>query len=431
MELIAAVILGILLSQWWRSSSPLDMTVNDIPTGLNPIKVAAIYEPNGTARMIHRIQEWDGPISIGGGRFSMGGQIATENSLHIDMRQMVGIQYPGSLGSYNRIIVSAGTTWRQIIDTIHPYNRSVMVMQSYTDFTVGGSLSVNCHGRYANYGAVIDSVLSMYVVFANGTAQVIYPNRDQDRDVFNAIIGGYGGIALIATVELDLVPNVRMHKLVIGKEESYMLTEFLEADLGDKGRPTVLYNVNIVPPNWEQSEWVLWRQGKMPPEWKLVDLNTETNKSVWDIPKPKELDGAVFTLQEYFIPRANANGFLRSLALFSNQSSAPTILNLSIRGIRQDRKTILSWAQHNGYSFVIACAHEPSLNEAVGEWTRGLIDIALRYRGSFYLPYQLHATCDQFKRAYPRFNEWRAIKAKYDPTNRFRNKLWEKYMACT
>jgi hypothetical protein len=36
----------------------------------------------------------------------------------------------------------------------------------------------------------------------------------------------------------------------------------------------------------------------------------------------------------------------------------------------------------------------------VGIWARELIDAALSVSGSYYLPYQLHATQDQFEKAY-------------------------------
>ena len=64
----------------------------------------------------------------------------------------------------------------------------------------------------------------------------------------------------------------------------------------------------------------------------------------------------------------------------------------------------------------------------VGNWTRELIDAALAVDGSYYLPYQLHATPEQFGRAYPRAPEFLALKRRLDPTNKFRNELLDKYL---
>src|SRR5262249_43570073 len=49
--------------------------------------------------------------------------------------------------------------------------------------------------------------------------------------------------------------------------------------------------------------------------------------------------------------------------------------------------------------------------------------------GTYYLPYQPHATAEQFHRAYPRANEYFELKRRVDPHYRFRNMLWDKYYA--
>ena len=63
------------------------LTVNDV-TGLNPIPVQDAFAPGGTLEIVEAVRSHPGPISIGGGRFSQGGQTAAEGSLHIDMRGM-------------------------------------------------------------------------------------------------------------------------------------------------------------------------------------------------------------------------------------------------------------------------------------------------------------------------------------------------------
>jgi FAD/FMN-containing dehydrogenase len=44
------------------------------------------------------------------------------------------------------------------------------------------------------------------------------------------------------------------------------------------------------------------------------------------------------------------------------------------------------------------------------------------------LPYQLHATAEQFAQAYPQARQLRALKAVVDPQNRFSNELWRRYL---
>ena len=58
---------------------------NDV-TRLNPIPVRAVAAPTSVEEVQDAITRSHGAISIGGGRFSMGGQIARPKSLHLDMR---------------------------------------------------------------------------------------------------------------------------------------------------------------------------------------------------------------------------------------------------------------------------------------------------------------------------------------------------------
>ena len=61
--------------------------VNDI-TQLNPVRVMAIVAPATVEDVQEALRRTIGPVSIGGGRFSMGGQTASPGSLHFDMRSM-------------------------------------------------------------------------------------------------------------------------------------------------------------------------------------------------------------------------------------------------------------------------------------------------------------------------------------------------------
>src|SRR5262249_31029309 len=63
------------------------LIVNDV-TGLNPVAVWAINKPTSVNEVVEAIRRFDGPVSVGGGRFSMGGQTASPGSLHLDMLAM-------------------------------------------------------------------------------------------------------------------------------------------------------------------------------------------------------------------------------------------------------------------------------------------------------------------------------------------------------
>lgn len=53
-----------------------------------------------------------------------------------------------------------------------------------------------------------------------------------------------------------------------------------------------------------------------------------------------------------------------------------------------------------------------------------MFDAVISKGRAYYSTYQLHATTAQSHNAYPRANEFFALKKKLDPDNRFSNKLW-------
>jgi len=187
---------------WPIAVSADPVIVNDI-TQLNPIAVARVVTPRTVDEVRELVRSHSGPISIGGGRFSMGGQIATEGSLFLDMR---GMKRVVAFSPENRTIsVEPGITWRAIQELIDPHGLSVKIMQSYASFTVGGSLSVNVHGRYVGQGPLIGSVRSIEVVLADG--QLVQASPSENAELFYGSIGGYGGLGVIVQATLELTEN--------------------------------------------------------------------------------------------------------------------------------------------------------------------------------------------------------------------------------
>jgi FAD/FMN-containing dehydrogenase len=73
-------------------------------------------------------------------------------------------------------------------------------MQSSSDFTVGGSVSVNCHGWPHGNPPIADSVHSLRLVT---TLEVIVYDRQQISELFRHVLGGYGLFGVITEVTLN------------------------------------------------------------------------------------------------------------------------------------------------------------------------------------------------------------------------------------
>jgi len=82
------------------------------------------------------------------------------------------------------------------------------------------------------------------------------------------------------------------------------------------------------------------------------------------------------------------------------------------------------------FSFVVYYKQRTyqSAQRQVGDWTREMIDTALRFDGRYYLPYQPHGTRKQFAAAYPEAAQLRALKRQVDPEGKFTDELWAKYL---
>lgn len=228
-----------------------ETVVNDV-SRLNPVRVADERRPQSTDDVKAALRGWSGAVSVGGGRFSMGGQIAAPRSLHLDMR---GMNRVVSFEPSRRTIrVQAGATWRDVQDVIDPHDLSVTTMQSYSNFTVGGSVSVNCHGRYVGHGPLINSARAVELVTADGDILELTPS--QHPDLFRAVFGGYGGLGVVTEVELQLDANRRLERVVQDVPIDRYPAFFREHVQGDPR--VVLHNADLAPPGFDAPRAISW-----------------------------------------------------------------------------------------------------------------------------------------------------------------------------
>jgi FAD/FMN-containing dehydrogenase len=465
-ELTQLALLGVGVSglSGCRTSAPTRPLIENI-TGLYPVRVARMARPANTEEVRRVLGEWPGRVSLGGARCSMGGQIALRDSLHLDLRDMNRLLWLKP--AEKSVRVQAGMCWRELQGLIDPHGLAVRTMQTYANFTVGGSVSVNVHGRYVGHGPIIHSVRALQLVLADG--RLVEASRAENPDLFRAAIGGYGAPGVVTEVELGLDENTRIERGVERVSLPDYPAWFAEQVGAD---PTVLlHNVDLYPPAFDAADAITWRRSERPltigqrlqPDhakylgdrstiWAISSL-PGGNALRREIITPALLKGpavvwrnyeasydirmlepftrfmSTYALAEYFIPVANFAAFAAILRRTLRQRDAEA-LNVSIRHAPADAESVMAWAREDVFCFVVYYKQRV-LSESlrhVGEWTRELIDAALDCGGSYYLPYQLHATRAQFERAYPQRGEFLAIRQRYDPGQRFSNEMWRKYL---
>ncbi|HYE59170.1 MAG TPA: hypothetical protein VD948_11720, partial [Rhodothermales bacterium] len=133
-------------------------------------------------------------------------------------------------------------------------------------------------------------------------------------------------------------------------------------------------------------------------------------------------------LHEYFVPPAHVGAFASGLRWIVRRHGAD-LMNVTVRNVYPDRDSFLRYAREELFGFVILF-NQPRTAEgdrAMAAMTRDLVDMVLGLGGTYYLPYRLHATREQFRRAYPQAEAFFTLKRRYDPDELFQNQFYLTY----
>jgi FAD/FMN-containing dehydrogenase len=404
------------------------------------------------------------PVSIGGARHSMGGQSLVEGGWLIDMTQVNGM----TLREDKTILrVGAGARWAAIIAFLHAHDRAVAVMQSNNSFSVGGSISVNCHGWQYGRAPIAETVVSFTLMKADG--DVVTCSRSENTELFSLVLGGYGLFGIILEVELMVVPNerYRIEQYTVSSGDALSLYEEQVAQPGVAmayGRMSVdakVFLSEVIVNVLRRDEELSLDQKALPPpampgirrslfrgsvdsnygkhlRWwaetvvqpriraQTVERNNLMNEPVTVFENRKEVSTDI--LHEYFIPEDHVGPFVAALQRIIPEHEG-NLLNVTIRHVAADQDTWLRYADQPMFAFVMLFNQKRTEagETRMREMTRVLIDAALEEGGRYYLPYRLHATPEQFHRAYPMARTFFERKAQYDPDLLFQNAFYRRY----
>jgi FAD/FMN-containing dehydrogenase len=470
--IVGVLLFGVVVSAiaCWRTppvavgSMPDPSVRIDEVTRLHPVTMARVVTPRTIEDIVNAVKATPGPISIGGGRYSMGGQTATPDGTQLDMRQFRGVVALDTVA--RTITVRSGTRWREVQEALDRVGLAVKIMQTYNTFTVGGALSVNAHGRYIGQGPLVRSVRDVTLVLADGS--VVTASSTVQPELFYGAVGGYGALGVIAHVTLDVAENTRVRR----DDEKLPVASYLEyfrKSVRDDST-VVFHNADIYPPAYEtvnavsyretsrpvtiaarmlpadQNAWshrtayemiTDWPKGKWMREHLLDPVIFRGNPVVWrnyeasyDVSElePSSRARDTYVLQEYFVPVDSLTAFMPRMRRVLREHQVNAV-NVSIRHALPDPGTYLAWAPNEVFAFVLYYKQrtDPESRRAVARWTRELIDAAIASGGRYYLPYQPVATRAQFTAAYPRSADLFAVKQRVDSTGKFTNALWDLY----
>ncbi|MCF7763904.1 MAG: FAD-binding oxidoreductase [Verrucomicrobia bacterium] len=402
-------------------------------------------------------------ISIAGARHSMGGHTIYPGGVSINMLPFNRMK----LNPSGTILhVQAGARWSEIIPYLEQHGRSVEVMQSDNSFTVGGSLSVNCHGWQYGRPPIASTVESFRLMKADGT--IVRCSRGENKELFSLALGGYGLFGIILDVELRVVANerLRLEQYIVPVDGA--LASFERKILEKPDVRMVYARLNISPDKLFQEVIIsmffpdpsgeipgLEEPGSMKLRRAVFRGSAASaygKKLRWEAETKIQplLAGSIFSrnqllnesadwyldrsmdstdiLHEYFIPRATAGSFLGEMRQIIPKHRGD-VLNVTVRDINTDPDTFLRYADQPVSAFVLffSQSRTPAADARMRDMTREMIDASIRHGGRYYLPYRLHATGDQLHRAYPQARSFFDLKRQHDPRETFQNQFYLRY----
>ena len=401
-------------------------------------------------------------ISLAGAGQSQGGQISAEQAVMIDTQKLDNIINLDI--AHKTVTVQAGITWAKLQKVLNTCGLAVQAMQSYADFTVGGSLSVNAHGQDFHAGTIGDTVLSCVILNAQG--EFITLSATQNPELFNLVIGGYGLFGIIIEVTLKLTHNTLLKKqpylIKTDRYFDYFLTHIKNnkqvalhsARLSIAPRTlfdtvfSVTYTVHSPQTSYQKLEApehilrdqlffnalrlsTLVKIARLPLEkfvekTEIITRNNAMHATIDhlknSVPNTRDI------LQEYFIPTAHITTFLNYLKKIVIKNNI-NLLNATLRFVRKTDTSFLTYAPHDCFAVVLYInlgdTHESYFKAK--KWTQELINYAHALNGTYYLPYQLFGSYTQLRKIYPQFDQFINYKKLYDPQELFVNQLYLTY----
>ena len=115
------------------------------------------------------------PVSMRGTRHSMGGHTIAAGGYVIDLMRLNHWTFDLSTET---VTTQPGALWSDLIVGLNEWGYSPRTMQSYSTFSVGGSLAVNAHGITTDE-CMAEAVVRFTLIRADGTEVVCA--RDAER----------------------------------------------------------------------------------------------------------------------------------------------------------------------------------------------------------------------------------------------------------
>lgn len=362
----------------------------------------------------------------------------------------------------------AGATLQEILRLIVPQGWFLPVTPGTQFVSLGGAVAADVHGKNhhcdGSFGNFINEIL--LATPASGTLRC---SPEAASDVFWATVGGMGLTGFIVEVELRLKPissayiRTRHHP---ARNLESLLDLFADPthdapytvawidclSSGKKlGRGVLMAGNHAAPeelPTGLRTTPLILKEKKAQsipfnfPGWALNPLSVGLFNGVYFATQASKQEAFISDYRSFFYPLDNilnwnrmygAKGFVQYQCVIPDKGAFDA-LHLLLERITQSRHAsflavlkrmgaagqgMLSFPMA-GYTLALDLSlGDPGLMTLLDE----LDDIVIRHGGRVYLAKDARLKADSFRKMYPRYDEWLAVKDKIDPNNSLSSSL--------
>lgn len=458
------------------------LVVNDLHSQLNPTRMHAIVKApaiEAAADMVRQAKAAGRAVAMAGGRHAMGGQQFAEDAVLLDTRALNRISaFDREAGT---VTLEAGVQWPQLIEHLNTQQAGsagaplwgIVQKQTGADrLSLGGALACNAHGRGLALKPIIQQVRWFDLIDAGGAIRRC--SRMDNPELFRLAIGGYGLFGVIAQLQLQLRPRVKVRRVVELAETAGIMERFEERIRDgylygdyqfatdatrdsflrrgifstyqpvDPATPLTENPTRFNPEDWARltfyahkykrrafevystrylatSGQIYWADSQLSAAY-VDNYHADVDRALHARVKATEM------ITEIYVERLQLPAFMEAAGAALRRRRANVVYG-TVRMIERDDESFLPWAKQR-YACVIFnlhVEHTPTTIEAAAEAFRELIDLGIAHGGSYYLTYHRWARKDQVERCYPEMPAFLAKKRDYDPEERFQSTWYRHY----
>ncbi|MGG5259106.1 D-arabinono-1,4-lactone oxidase [Phycicoccus avicenniae] len=347
-----------------------------------------------------------------------------------------------------RVRVAAGTPLHQLNPALQALGLALPNLGDIDRQTISGAIATGTHGTGVRLQGIAAAVCGLTMVTADGS--VLRCSAEESPEVFQAARVGLGALGVVVEVELQCVPSFRLHARESGESFSETLVGIHElADAHDHldmhwfphtDRALVKRNDRVGPgkgpgplPAWrarldddllanrlfEGVNRVLTRVPAATQRVNRVSANVlgarEFADDSWKVfCSSREVR---FVESEYAVPRASVVPVLEELRAWFERSSEPVPFPVEVRFVGAD-DVWLSTAYERENAYVAVHQYhrmDPRRLFAVFE------AIVAEHEGRPHWGKVHTLGAERLRGLYPRFDDYRAVRDRLDPTRLFTN----------